>query len=298
VWTSSATANRAAAAARLRSARVACALVSLLASGGCTLQSSQWEITDRPMPCDEANRVSYRTLEGMRFRIDSFEPAAPGKRGTIDASRPVTGAPGQTQSVTTTIDCTPNGATIDVHENGVLVQQLEIKRAFYQAFLNVQEMRSVQSTLDAQNLAGTAPASQQRRDLKVLVMPLRGQAAKLDFSFDFAAAGVLPVRVEITNLTTQTYTLDVDEVRLARPDRERIAPLTPSAAAAALAPKTTESAASIAEQLAARQLTSATLAPGAARQGYLYFPLAEYSSARVVLTDQASGEDEGVRVEF
>jgi hypothetical protein len=264
----------------------------------CSLQSSQWEITDRPMSCDEANRVSYRTLEGMRFRVDAFQPAAPGKRGTIEASRPDTGAPGQTQSVVTTIDCAPSGVSIDIHETGVLVPQMQIKRAFYQAFLNVQEMRSAQSTLDAQNLAGTAPASQQRRDLKVLVTPLRGQAAKLDFPYDFAAAGLLPVRVEITNLTTETYTLAVDDIRLARADRERIAPLATAAAAAALATHAAQPAAAIADQLAAHALTSATLAPGAERQGYLYFPLAEYGSARVVLTDQSTGEDEGVRVEF
>ncbi|MEO8604720.1 MAG: hypothetical protein ABI629_19280 [bacterium] len=265
---------------------------------GCTLQSTQWELNDRPLSCDEASRISYRTLEAMRFRVDAFEPAAPGKRGTIDASRVESGASGRTQSVTTTIDCTPAGVTIEIHQNGILVQQLDLKRAFYQAFLNVQAMRSAQGELDAQMLTGTAPASQQRRDLKVLVTPLRGQAAKLDFPFDFAAAGILPVRVEITNLTPLTYVLDVDEIRLARADRERIAPLTPAAAAASLAAKATQSAAAIADQLATRQLTSTSLAPGVQRQGYLYFPLADYRSARVVLTDKASGEDEGVRVEF
>ena len=265
---------------------------------GCTLQGAQWELKDRPLSCDEANRVSYRTIEAMRFRVGAFEPAAAGRRGTIEASRAVTGAPGQTQSITATIDCAPGGVSVEVHENGVLVQQLDVKRAFYQAFLNVQAMRTAQSELDAQVLAGTAPASQQRRDLKVLVTPLRGQAAKLDLPFDFAAAGVLPVRVEITNLTPLTYVLDVDEIRLLRSDRERVAPLTPAAAAAPLAAASTQPASAIAEQLAARQLTSTTLAPGAQREGYLFFPLAEYSSARVVLTDKESGEDEGVRVEF
>jgi hypothetical protein len=34
------------------------------------------------------------------------------------------------------------------------------------------------------------------------------------------------------------------------------------------------------------------------REGFLYFPLADYLGARVVLTDKETGEDEGVRVEF
>ena len=41
-----------------------------------------------------------------------------------------------------------------------------------------------------------------------------------------------------------------------------------------------------------------TIAPNAQQQGFLYFPLAEYTSARAVLTDTESEEDEGVRVEF
>ena len=49
--------------------------------------------------------------------------------------------------------------------------------------------------------AGTAPASQQRGDLQVLLEPIRGQEAKLDFKLDLAAAGVLPVRVTIANRT-------------------------------------------------------------------------------------------------
>jgi hypothetical protein len=40
------------------------------------------------------------------------------------------------------------------------------------------------------------------------------------------------------------------------------------------------------------------LAPGNRREGFLYFPLADYVSARMVVTDLASGEPEGVRVEF
>lgn len=274
------------------------AFLAFLLIAGCTLQGTQWEIRDRPMSCDEANRVSYRTIEAMRFRVSSFEPAAPGQRGTITASRPVTGAPGQTQEMTATIDCTPGGVSIDVHENGVLVQQLELKRAFYQAFVNVQAMRASEAELREQVRAGTAPESQQRRDLQVLVQPLRGQAAKLDFPFDFAAAGVLPVRIDVTNLTKRTYTLDAGQIRLMKPDRERVDAMSPADAAARIAKQTAVSASSIADALAARQLASGTLAPGAQIVGYLYFPLADYRSGRVVLTDEETGEDDGVRVEF
>jgi hypothetical protein len=272
---------------------LACLLIT-----GCTLQGTQWELRDRPMTCDEANRVSYRTIEAMRFRVTAFAPAAAGQRGTIEATRPVTGSPGQTQDMTATIDCAPGGVSIDVHENGVLVQQLELKRAFYQAFVNVQAMRASEADMSAQVRAGTAPESQQRRDLQVLVQPLGGQKAKLDFPFDFAAAGVLPVRIDVTNLTQRTYHLDATQVRLMRPDRERVEALAPADAAARLAKQTAVGAGSIADALAARQLESSQLPPGAQRVGYLFFPLAQYTSGRVVLTDEETGEDDGVRVEF
>ncbi|MDX2170859.1 MAG: hypothetical protein SF182_27575 [Deltaproteobacteria bacterium] len=250
------------------------------------------------MSCDEANRTAYRTIEAMRFRITAFEPAAAGRQGTIKGTRPVTGSSGQTQEMTTTIDCAPGGVSIDVHEDGVLVQQLELKRAFYQAFVNVQAMRASEAELSEQVRAGTAPESQQRRDLQVLVKPMGGQAAKLDFPFDFAAAGVLPVRIDITNLTKRTYALDVTQIRLMRPDRERVEALAPAEAAARIAKQTAVGAGSIADALSARQVQSGTLAPGAQVVGYLYFPLADYSSGRVVLTDEETGEDDGVRVEF
>jgi hypothetical protein len=52
------------------------------------------------------------------------------------------------------------------------------------------------------------------------------------------------------------------------------------------------------DTLSAHQFSAATIVPNAQQQGFLFFPLAEYTSARAVLTDTESEEDEGVRVEF
>jgi len=275
---------------------------------GCTLQSSQWEIKNQPLSCDDANRRAYRTIEGMRYKVTDFAPAAPGQRGVIKATRIVSQAGGEEpRNVTITIDCKPSGADIDISEEGKWLEQMEIQRAFYQAYVNVVEMTATREQLDQQILAGTAPASQQRRDLKVVVEPRRGQAAKLDFAFDLAAAGVLPVRVDISNLTARTYTLDVSAIRLTRADRERVAAISAADAAARVTdatlgnppqPLTTQSRDAVAAALAARQFAATEIAPGTQREGYLYFPLADYVNARIVLTDKETGEDEGVRVEF
>jgi len=277
------------------SRRVALAVAVL---SGCALSGSQWEVKDRPLTCEEANRITYRTIEAMRFRVSAVEPAAPGQRGTIAASRPVRGAPGQTQAMTATIDCAPSGVSVEVRADGVLAPQLELQRGFYQTFANVQAMRIAEAELAAQVRAGTAPAAQQRRDLKVVLQPRPGAAAKLEFPFDFAAAGVLPVRIDVTNLSERTYTLDVAQVRLARADRTRVPPLPPREAATRLAARLGVDAAAIAEALAARELQSSELPPGAQRVGYLFFPLDDYTGGRLVLTDRESGEDEGVRVQF
>jgi hypothetical protein len=281
--------------------------VLLLALVACNPPIKQYELKNQSLSCDDANRLTYRTLEAMRFKVGEFQPAAAGQRGVIKASRAVSGTSGETQSVTVAIDCTAAGADIDASEDGAFLNQLEFKRAFHHAFLNVVSMRAARVQLDEQILAGTAPASQQRGDLRVVVEPRRGQSAKLDFTFDLAAAGVLPVRVQITNLTPRTYTLDVSAIRLMREDRERVAALTPDAAAARIAgatqgetaqPVTTLSRAAITDALAVRQLSASEIGPGVEREGFLYFPLDDYRSARVVLTDKESGEDEGVRVEF
>lgn len=279
----------------------------LLALAACNPPIKQYELKDQALSCDDANRVAYRTIEAMRFKVTEFNPAAPDQRGVIKATRTVSRGTDEQQNVTVNIDCTATGADIDASEDGAWLNQLEFKRAFHHAYLNVVSMRSANAQLEEKIIAGTAPASQQRRDLRVVVQPMRGQAAKLDFPFDLDAAGVLPVRVEITNLTPRTYALDVSAIRLTRADRERVAALAPRDAAARITsakrgnppqPLTTASPDAVADALGVRQFSASQIAPGAVREGFLYFPLDEYRSARIVLTDQETGEDEGVKVEF
>ena len=252
----------------------AAALLALAACASAPIR--QYDLVDQPISCDEANRLAYRTVEAMGYAVGGFEPAAPGRTGRISASR-----------------------------DGVLVEQIDTKRGFHHAFINVQTMGAAQEEVEAQVRSGTAPASQQRRDLRVVIRPLRGQGSKLDFPFDLSAAGILPVRVEITNLTPRTYRIDADAVRLQRHDRTRVESLTIAAVADKVAaaridgaPLTTLNPAAIGDALTAQQFSPGALAPNAQRQGFLYFPLAEYTSARAVLTDTENDEEEGVRVEF
>jgi hypothetical protein len=290
---------------RARWARRLIAAALLPLAGCASAPIHQYDLVDQPLSCDEGNQLAYRTVEAMGYTVGAFQPAAPGQTGTIKASRQTPGAAGEEQHITVTIACTPSGVTLDAGRDGVLVQQIETKRGFHHAFLNVQSMGAAQQQLDAEMRSGTAPASQQRRDLRVVITPLRGPASKLEFPFDLAAAGILPVRVDITNLTPRTYRVDPTAIRLQRRDRTRVEPLAIAAAAARVAaarvdgaPLTSLSGTAIGDTLAAHQFAATAIAPNAQQQGFLYFPLAEYTSARAVLTDAETDEDEGVRVEF
>lgn len=282
------------------------ALAALLLAAGCAAAPiRQYDLVDQPISCDDGNRLAYRTVTAIGYTVTAFEPAAPGGRGTIRASRATPGAAGETERITVVVSCAPDGVSLDASRDGVLIEQMDVKRGFHHAFLNVQAMGVAQQQLDAEIRAGTAPASQQRRDLKVVITPLPGPAAKLDFPLDLAAAGILPVRVDITNLTPHTYRIAADAVRLLRADRARIAPLAIADAARQIAaarvegaPVTTLTPSALADLLAARAFVATDIPPGARQQGYLYFPVGDYRSARAVLTDTASDEDEGVRVEF
>lgn len=277
----------------------------LLLAGCASAPIHQWDLVDQPISCEEANHLAYQTVDAMGYTITGFQPATPGGSGTIKGTRQTKTTPPEELRITVSVECAPGGVTLTASRDGVLIEQMDTKRAFHNAFLNVRSMGAAQEQLDEQMRSGTAPASQQRRDLRVVIKPLRGPASKLEFPFDLAAAGILPVRVDITNLTPRSYRIAADGVRLQRADRTRVEPLSIAATAQQVAaarvdgaPLTTLGAAAIADTLQSHQLTAATIAPNAQHQGFLYFPLADYTSARAVLTDTESEEDEGVRVEF
>ena len=198
--------------------RAGAALLAIALAGVAACASApikQWDLVDQPLSCDEANRLAYRTVDAMGYEITDFQPAAPGTTGAIHGRRT---ASGETLAITVRIDCQPSGVTLIASRDGVLIEQMDTKRGFNNAFLNVRSMSAGAQQLDAQMQAGTAPASQQRRDLRVQIEPLRGPGSKLEFPFDLSAAGLLPVRVEVTNLTAQTYRVDADAVHLQRAD--------------------------------------------------------------------------------
>jgi hypothetical protein len=279
----------------------------VISAAACTPPVKQYELNDQPFSCDEANRLSYATARAMGFAISEFTPATPGSPGAIRGRRNWQGSATGRQSILVKITCSPTGSTIDANEDGQMFGQIDLKRGFYQAFTNIVSMGAAEKAMEEKIDAGTAPASQQRRDLQIVIEPIRGQESKLDFDVDLAAAGILPLRVNVNNRTPRTYEIDPAETQLTAADRSRVRPLSPEQAGERISkargpdgsqPVTSLSAEVLGERLRAKLLTAATVRPGDKASGYLYFPLAEYHRARVVAVEKESGESEGFLVEF
>jgi hypothetical protein len=280
------------------------ALAALLAA--CNPPVRQYELKRQALSCDEANRFAYETLKAMGFSIDELQPASLGGRGVLKGTRTRSAPDSGVQHVTVTVRCTPAGADIDAGEDGAFFTQVDFKRGFHDSFTSVVSMSRAREQMNERIAAGTAPASQQRHDLQVEIEPLTGHEGKLHFQFDLPAAGVLPVRLHILNLTDRRYAFDPAEVRLTRADRRRVRALSAAQAASRVAaargpsgePVTELAESAVARRLQSEQVAAVEVKPGDDISGYLYFPLADYERARVVLTDAATGEAEGVLVEF
>lgn len=278
--------------------------MTLLAA--CATPVQQYALNDLRLSCDEANRTTYKALAALGFTVTTFTPAAMGRPGEAKGTRSERTADGGPQNVTVSITCAPTGSAVDAREDGKLLGQVDFKRAFFLSFTSTQHMDERRREMDEKVAAGTAPASQRPQGLKVLVEPIRGQAAKLDFEMDMAAADILPVRVRVLNATTRTYTFVASDVQLVRSDRARIAPLSLEEAVARLQkgkdaqgqPLTALGPTELTERLRQRLFSTTQIGARSDASGYLYFPLGDYLRARVLVTDVATEEAEGFAVEF
>ena len=276
---------------------VVCCLSSL--SSSCTPPIRQFDLNNQALTCEQANDYSLRTLQAMGFTVTAFEPAAIGRAGTARGTRDERGV----QNVTVEVTCRGNNVDVDASEDGKLLGRLEFKRAFYLSFTSI--VQQAQITDAAAREAALHPQPDRKGPgLRVLVEPVPGPAAKLDFDVDLAAAGVLPVRVTIANGTSRTYRFDATDIVLMQKDGTRVRPLSVEDAAqrVATAPHPADAAApdaaAVTQRLRQRALSGDSVAANQTIKGYVFFPLGTYVKGRVSLEDQATEESEGFVVEF
>jgi len=239
----------------------------------------------------------------MGFSVTAFEPASAGHSGTLRGTRETRG----TQNVTVVITCDTGTANVDASEDYKFLGQLEFKRGFFLAFTGTATQASISDSV-ARTETQRPLEQKQRQGLHVLLTPVGGLGAKLDFDVDLAAAGVLPLQVSIENSTPRAYSFDPEDITLAQADGTRVHPLSVTAAAervaTSMAPPGADGAAAVLDRteitrrLDAYRLTAHTVAANHSVKGYLYFPLAPYVKGRVSLEDAETEEVEGFVVEF
>jgi hypothetical protein len=288
----------------VRAVGICCLAYMLSTALSCTPPIRQYALNDQKLTCARANDYSYRTLRSMGFAISAFEPAAVGHPGAIHGSREER----RVQNVTVAIACRSDGtADIDASEDGRLLGQIEFKRGFYLAFTGVAAVAAVTEAA-AREEAQRPLERKKTKGLRVLLQPVAGQGAKLDFALDLAADGILPVRVTINNASARSYSFDPDDVALIQRDGTRVHPLpideaVERVAAAERARSEGTSAApagstDIARRLRDRLLQARAVSANQQLSGYLYFPSGTYTKGRVTLEDRESEEAEGFVVEF
>lgn len=277
---------------------VLCLFVAALA--GCTPPVRQFDLKDQPMTCEQANRCSYDALKSMGYLITAFTPASPGGRGVVKGAFDEKGS----RSVTVVITCGGAGPTVDASEDGKWLGQLEFKRGFYLAFTGLAEQRKAIEAA-ARKQAALPLAERESQGFEVLLTPLRGLEARMDFAADLAAAGILPVRVVIHNFTATQYELDPDDIVMVRSDGERVHPLALPAALERIrqapAPSGDTPApdlSALSAQMKAKLFTVREMRSDSSAEGYLFYPAATYKQARVRVTETQSGETEGFMIEF
>lgn len=279
-----------------------CLLLGFLLQA-CTPPVRQYGLTQQTLTCDQANSYSYRTLQGMGFAITVLEPAQVGRPGKIQGWRDERG---DTQSVTVAITCNAGTTDIDASQDNRFLGQVDFKRAFFLAFTGM-AVQSVVIETAAREEAQRPLERKTQKGLRVLMAPVAGLGAKVDFDLDLAAGRILPVRVTINNATVRTYALDPADIVLIRQDGTCVQTLPVAAAAQHVADAARQKAgkqaalpdtAVILRQLQKRLLNSSSVAPNQLVEGYVFFPVGAYVKGRISLTDQESDEAEGFVVEF
>ncbi len=284
-------------------ARPAACVVWLLVLASCTPPIRQFDLKDQPLSCEQANRYAHDTLKAMGYAIRTFTPAPAGGEGVVKGTLDERGS---SKSATVVITCGSAGPTLDASEDGKLLGQIEFHRAFYLTFTGVVSQQQALAKM-AKEQAALPPAQRKQQGFEVLITPAPGQAARVDFAADFAAAGVLPVRVVVHNRSERGYRLDPDEIVMARADGERVHPLSVTAVLERVQQGSKEAAdgsppiadlAALPQQLETKRFSATTIPRQGSAEGYLFYPLAPYKRARVLVTEVDSDESEGVVVEF
>lgn len=219
-------------------------------------------------PCEQANMVMHQAVKSSGFTITTYTPASLLKAGLITGEKEGAGP----TSVTITCYIERNRVEMETSEDSPVLDNVD----FYQALTDFQ-LGFFTAFNKLEERVASNPADQDR--LYVALRPLNVVDNQVVFGTKELA--VLPIKVNISNPTQQTYLLETQRIMLMDASGKRVKPLSEGETA-----------------FPAPSLTDRSIGPGAHIQGYLYYPLGTYTGARGSLADQRNQEREGFSVEF
>ena len=259
------------------------AACSATAPGGFSQSLTRSHAAQASMPCSEAARVAQGALYRVGYVPDSTTPPQPGTPGTVIGKRAAgydygSNAATHAYTTTVTVTCSNAGADFDAVTDEPLPGSLSFKTDFAKAI----------ETVATRRVQRPALADRPATGMVITVEPLRGGEARDQVGADLP--GITTVRVTLENRTDRTYAFAADGVHLVTQEGEKVASLS----AAEIAKR----AGAAASGAAGKEISNGPLAPRATLSGFLFFPASAYQRATVVLTDQATDEEEGFRVDF
>lgn len=299
-----------------------CALGTAWLGIGCmTPISKGYEIHTSDLTCDEANRQVYAALRDMQMEITAFTPAKPGQPGHATGVRK-----GESNPLAGDVEirCDDGRVDIEANQRGDLLGDKQFERGIFLSVTGraglevvregrestgeVRRRTSATSADEAPSSSPGSPSSPAAADsggatLDVQMEALRGFASVLDFDADLGSAGILPVRLSIRNATRRAYDFDPSRIVVnVSGERTQVVPLTSAQAneklANAGANPSIGDVNSARGLLAQKAIVGGRLAPGATREGFVYFPIGSYDRARLSFIDSATGEAESFVVYF
>lgn len=237
-----------------------------------------YEVRDADLSCGQAQRLAYRTVERMGYRVTRAEPASDEEPGTVLAEQ----RRGEhLATVRVTVTCDANGVVVDAASRSSLdvasddphplvtyhsvndAQRLSenrpppttyFRRAFYSLF---------------HGLAANTKRYGPEGALSVKIRPLPPIEEELQLGRSLPEVTV--VAVEIANRTQKTYVFESEQVRLLTLGGEHVAALAANAVVSAEPP-----------------MASQTVGSQVVARGYLYYPTREYVGVDGYLTEVGS----------
>ena len=298
----------------------------------------KYPIIDGALTCEQANRVSYRAVERLSYKIDSFTPATAEKAGEIKGIRE--GVWGEKEPVTVKVTCPSDGPHIDAHpdiipcEQGNRISRLAIERHGYQvkeftpaaigkAGIVKGEKKGEPSlviTLFCSRNNGVVMETSmdspvlQNKDFFLAISDFeRGFFAmfKGERSLIISDQASVPagnqIQVTMKPLSsveskiifgTDVTTVLPVQIEITNPTKRSYQVEADQVVLLTTSGQRVKPLSENGRTFPTPAFTSKTVAPKSGAKGYLYFPLGTYKGARGALVEEQSQEREGFEVQF